>query len=168
MSAELQVLNEECETKVAALETAATELESFATELASDEGERSVATLIGNHLQAFIAQYGIFCATRGRDMPVLDEDEPKPVPKTKAEAEPANPFGGPTTTVEVDDVPKPPPQAPPGPKPPPMPPPIPRPKPPPLPPAPPAARSGFARLRAPSPDRGGTVGRACWRVAWCC
>jgi hypothetical protein len=111
--AELQALKEECETKAAALETAAAELESFATELASDEGERSVATLVGNHLQAFIAQYGLFCATRGRDMPVLDEDAPMPVPMTKAEDEPANPFGGPTTMVEADDVPQPPPQAPP-------------------------------------------------------
>ena len=149
--AELQALKEECETKAAALETAAAELESFATELASDEGERSVATLVGNHLQAFIAQYGLFCATRGRDMPVLDEDAPMPVPMTKAEDEPANPFGGPTTMVEADDVPQPPPQAPPGPKPPPMPPPIPRPKPPPIPPAPPAAPANDPFLSGANP-----------------
>ena len=63
---DLQALTEECERRAAALEAAAEELEGFATELASDQGARSVVTLVGQPLSAFLAQYGAFCATRGR------------------------------------------------------------------------------------------------------
>ena len=63
---DLQALTEECERRAAALETAAAELEGFAAELASDQGERSVVALVGQPLSAFLAQYGAFCATRGR------------------------------------------------------------------------------------------------------
>ncbi len=64
---DLQAMTEECDRRAAALEAAAAELEGFASDLAADEGERSVAVLVGQPLRAFVAQYGTFCATRGRD-----------------------------------------------------------------------------------------------------
>ena len=127
---DLQALTEECERRAAALEAAAEELEGFATELASDQGARSVVTLVGQPLSAFLAQYGAFCATRGRgsatagahaddhedvsiDAPetvhtVVAPPPPPPAPEpdsliafSNREEPPDNPFGAPAPEPEA-------------------------------------------------------------------